>query len=136
MTRIKFSDKSITLFLQLVKFGIAGLPSFLVAIPLNWFLVEKILLYKPVAYLITLLFQVTVNFIFLRLFVFKGDTQGNLLKTFFKFLWGIAFFRLLDWGLYTVLVQNTTIYYLIVQIGNVLIFSLAKFFYSKKIMEK
>jgi putative flippase GtrA len=122
--------------LQLVKFGIAGLPSFLVAIPLNWFLVEKILLYKPVAYLITLLFQVTVNFIFLRLFVFKGDTQGNLLKTFFKFLWGIAFFRLLDWGLYTVLVQNTTIYYLIVQIGNVLIFSLAKFFYSKKIMEK
>ena len=136
MTRLKIPDNLKGLFLQIVKFGLAGLPAFLVAIPLNWFLVEKVLLQKPVAYLITLLFQVMVNFVFLRLFVFKGETQGNLLKTFFKFLWGIAFFRLLDWGLYTILVQNTHIHYLIIQIGNVIIFSFAKFFYSKKIMEK
>ena len=136
MTRLKIPDKYLKLFLQLVKFGIAGLPSFLIAIPLNWFLVEKFLLQKPMAYLITLIFQVTVNFIFLRLFVFKGETKGNILSTFLKFLWGIAFFRMLDWGLYTILVQNTEIYYLIIQIGNVIIFALAKFFYSKKIMEK
>jgi len=122
--------------MQLIKFGIAGLPAFLVAIPLNWFLVEKIHLIKPVAYLITLFFQVSVNFILLRLFVFKGTSEKNVLKTYFRFLWGIAFFRLLDWGLYTILVQNTEIYYLIIQIGNVVIFSLAKFIYSKKIMEK
>ncbi|KAF0198550.1 MAG: hypothetical protein FD166_1191 [Bacteroidetes bacterium] len=136
MAGIRFSDKSRKLFLQLIKFGIAGLPSFLVAIPLNWFLVEKILLVKPVAYLITLFFQVTVNFILLKIFVFKSETQENVVKLYFEFLWGIAFFRLLDWSLYTLLVQNTKIYYLIIQIGNVVIFSLAKFFYSKKIMER
>lgn len=122
--------------MQLIKFGIAGLPAFLVAIPLNWFLVEKIHLIKPVSYLITLFFQVSVNFVLLRLFVFKGETEKNALKTYFRFLWGISFFRFLDWGLYTILVQNTEIYYLIIQIGNVVIFSLAKFLYSKKIMEK
>ncbi|MBK6345450.1 MAG: GtrA family protein [Bacteroidales bacterium] len=136
MAGIRFSDKSKRLFLQLIKFGIAGLPSFLVAIPLNWFLVEEILLLKPIAYLITLFFQVTVNFILLRLFVFKGEKNESAVKLYFQFLWGIAFFRLLDWGLYTLLVQNTKIYYLIIQIGNVVIFSLAKFFYSKKIMER
>lgn len=130
------SDKVRKLLIQLIKFGIAGLPAFLVAIPLNWFLVEEIHLIKPLAYLFTLFFQVSVNFILLRLFVFKGDTEQNALKTYFRFLWGIAFFRLLDWGLYTILVQNTEIYYLIIQIGNVVIFSLAKFLYSKKIMEK
>jgi putative flippase GtrA len=136
MTCLKIPDKLLSLLLLLFKFGIAGMPSFLIAIPLNWFLVEKILLNKPIAYLITLLFQVAVNFVFLRLFVFKSEKQGDKLITFFKFFWGIAFFRLLDWGLYTLLVQNTEIYFLFLQIGNVVIFSLAKFFYSKKVMEK
>lgn len=136
MTCLKIPDKLLSLLLLLFKFGMAGMPSFLIAIPLNWFLVEKILLHKPIAYLITLLFQVAVNFVFLRLFVFKSEKQGGKLITFFKFFWGIAFFRLLDWGLYTLLVQNTEIYFLIIQIGNVVIFSLAKFFFSKKIMEK
>jgi putative flippase GtrA len=136
MSSIKLSEKQRKLLIQLVKFGIAGLPAFLVAMPLNWFLVEEIRLLKPAAYFITLFFQVTVNFILLRLFVFKGETVKNVLSVYLQFLWGIAFFRLLDWGLYTFLVQNTEIHYLLVQIGNVVIFSLAKFVYSKKIMEK
>jgi len=136
MTCLKIPDKLLSLLLLLFKFGIAGMPSFLIAIPLNWFLVEKILLNKPIAYLITLLFQVAVNFVFLRLFVFKSDKHGYKLTTFVKFFWGIAFFRLFDWGLYTLLVQKTEIYFLFIQIGNVVIFSLAKFFYSKKVMEK
>lgn len=136
MGKIRLSDRFRNLLVQLIKFGMAGLPSFLVAIPLNWLLVEQAGLSKPLAYMITLFFQVTVNFILLRIFVFKGSSEETVIKTYFKFLWGIAFFRLLDWGLYTVLVEHTKIYYLLVQIGNVVIFSLAKFFYSKKIMEK
>ncbi len=124
------------MLVQLIKFGIAGLPAFLIAIPLNWFLVEKISLFKPVAYLIVLFFQVTVNFILLRLFVFNTETKQNILVTYLKFLWGISFFRLLDWGMYTLIVQKTEIHYLVVQVGNVILFSVAKFIYTKRIMEK
>lgn len=136
MAGLRYNKKSRKLVIQLLSFGLAGLPSFLIAIPLNWMLVEHLLLQKPVAYMITLFFQVTANFVMLRLFVFREKTDERVLKTYFRFLYGIAFFRLLDWGLYTLLVKYTEIYYLVVQIGNVVIFSLAKFFYSKKIMEK
>ncbi|MBL7906281.1 MAG: GtrA family protein [Bacteroidales bacterium] len=136
MAGLRYNEKSKKLVIQLLSFGLAGLPSFLIAIPLNWLLVEYMFMQKPVAYMITLFFQVTANFIMLRIFVFRERTEERVLKTYFRFLYGIAFFRLLDWGLYTLLVKYTEIYYLVVQIGNVVIFSLAKFFYSKKIMEK
>ncbi len=136
MAGLRYNEKSKKLVIQLLSFGLAGLPSFLIAIPLNWLLVEYMFMQKPVAYMITLFFQVTANFIMLRIFVFRERTEERVLKTYFRFLYGIAFFRLLDWGLYTLLVKYTDIYYLVVQIGNVVIFSLAKFFYSKKIMEK
>ncbi len=136
MAGLRYNEKSKKLVIQLLSFGLAGLPSFLIAIPLNWLLVEYMFMQKPVAYMITLFFQVTANFIMLRIFVFRERTDERVLKTYFRFLYGIAFFRLLDWGLYTLLVKYTEIYYLVVQIGNVVIFSLAKFFYSKKIMEK
>ena len=54
-------------------FLLVGLPAFLIAIPLNYFLVEFIQLYKPAAYLIVLLLQVTMNFFMLRWFVFKSS---------------------------------------------------------------
>ena len=136
MAGLRYNEKSKKLVIQLLSFGLAGLPSFLIAIPLNWLLVEYMFMQKPVAYMITLFFQVTANFIMLRIFVIRERTDERVLKTYFRFLYGIAFFRLLDWGLYTLLVKYTEIYYLVVQIGNVVIFSLAKFFYSKKIMEK
>ena len=136
MAGFRSDEKSGKLMIQLIGFGLAGLPSFLIAIPLNWLLVEYFFLQKPVAYMITLFFQVTVNFFMLRIFVFKDRTEENVLRNYFRFLYGIAFFRFLDWGLYSLLVRYTGIYFLVVQIGNVVIFSLAKFFYSKKIMEK
>lgn len=136
MAGFRSTGKSGKLMIQLIGFGLAGLPSFLIAIPLNWWLVEYLHLLKPLAYLITLFFQVTVNFFMLRIFVFKDRTEEHVMRNYFRFLYGIAFFRFLDWGLYSLLVRYTGIYFLVVQIGNVVIFSLAKFFYSKKIMEK
>jgi putative flippase GtrA len=121
---------------QLAKFLIAGLPSFILAIPLNWFLVEKIILEKPIAYFITLLIQVSINFLLLRKFVFLKRKKESALKQFIKFLGGISFFRFLDWGLYTILVEYTVINYLYIQAGNVIVFALFKFLYSKHIMEK
>jgi putative flippase GtrA len=131
-----FKSDRYRLLVQLLKFLLAGLPSFLVAVPINWLLVEKVALYKPVAYMITLLIQVTVNFFILRKFVFIKDEADNVFKLFLKFLWGIAIFRLLDWGVYTIMVKYTTIHYLIVQLSNVVIFSVLKFLYSRSIMDK
>ncbi|RLD60754.1 MAG: hypothetical protein DRI95_15050, partial [Bacteroidetes bacterium] len=59
-----------------------------------------------------------------------------ILNEYYKFFIGIAFFRFLDWGLYSIIVSLSPINYLIVQLGNVFIFSIAKFLYSKKILEK
>ena len=120
----------------LFRFALAGLPSFLIAIPLNWFLVEQAELIKPVAYLLTLVLQVTINFFLLRRFVFVAEESGNIFMMYMKFVWGISFFRFLDWGLYTILVKYTDIHYLLIQFGNVLIFSVAKFLFSRKVMAK
>lgn len=133
---INKENKLYKLYVQLFKFFLAGLPSFIIAIPLNWFLVEIIENDKSTSYLITLFFQVTVNFIFLRQFVFTDKKDESFLSLYLKFLSGIAFFRFLDWVLYTLLVNYTEIYYLFIQIGNVIIFAFFKFFYSKFIMEK
>ena len=132
----KLDPKYATLIKQLFGFLVTGLPAFVLAIPLNWFLVEVILLYKPIAYLITLLFQVTINFFLLRHFVFKSNKEEKIIKQYFQFLAGISIFRFLDWGLYSILTHYTTIYFLFIQVGNVLIFSIFKFIYSKYILEK
>lgn len=121
---------------QLFGFMITGFPAFLLAIPLNWFLVEYILLFKPIAYLITLLFQVSINFFMLRKFVFTDKKDVPVFTQYLQFLAGISVFRFLDWGLYSLLTYYTDFYYLFIQIGNVLIFSIFKFIYSKYILEK
>lgn len=129
------NSKLFKFLLQLSKFLFAGLPSFIIALPLNWFLVEKVELIKPISYIITLFFQVTVNFFFLRKYVFVNGQKNRLLISYIKFLSGISFFRLLDWGFYVFLVESTTLHYLVIQISNIIIFSLFKFFFSKKIMD-
>jgi putative flippase GtrA len=113
-----------------------GLPAFLVAIPLNYLLLSIISMYKPLAYIIVLFIQVSINFLFVRRFVFNKRDLENIFTEYYQFLIGIAFFRFLDWALYSAVVSFTPIHYLIVQLGNVFIFSLAKFLYSKRIFEK
>jgi putative flippase GtrA len=127
---------------KLVAFGtrvfwfiLCGLPAFLLAIPLNWVLVEKALLAKPLAYAIVLVTQVTINFFMARHFVFKPTTDRSPQAQFALFLVGILGFRVLDWGLYTLIVSTTQIYYLLVQAGNVLLFAVLKFVYSRFIFE-
>lgn len=48
---------------------------------------------------------------------------------------GILAARVLDWGLYTLLVNTTPIHYLVIQFTNVIIFSLAKFAFARRTIE-
>ncbi|MCP4978397.1 MAG: hypothetical protein GY931_19800 [Maribacter sp.] len=122
--------------IKFFKFLLSGLPSFIVAIALNYILVSFFDMYKSMAYVIVLIMQVSINFFIVRRFVFHKKGYDNIFSEYYKFFIGIAFFRFLDWALYSIVVSLTPINYLIVQLGNVFIFSIAKFLYSKKILEK
>ena len=122
--------------IKFTKFLFSGIPSFLLAIPLNYFLVEYVNLQKTIAYTIAIIMQVTVNY-----FVVKKYTFTDSLKTvetkfkFIKFFSGIILFRILDIWVYSIEVEYIGIYYLISQIINTGLFSVFKYLFSKKIFE-
>lgn len=120
----------LTLFLR---FMLSGLPSFLLAIPLNYFLVQGLGFHKLIAYPLVLLFQVSLNYVILKGYAFRG--RGGSAKKFGMFGGGIVLFRILDFGLYSLFVQVLGVYYLLAQIINVGVFSVAKFIYTKYVFE-
>ena len=122
-------------FGKLVKFLAAGLPSFLVAVPLNWLFVDVFGMHKGLAYGIVLVFQVATNFFMLRWFVFPKESKTSLLRDFLTFFLGIMFFRFADWCVYYLLVNVFGFYYLAVQLANVVIFATLKFFFSDKALK-
>ena len=119
--------------LDLFKFLAAGLPSFLVAVPLNYALVEYLRVPKWLAYGSVMALQVTANFFMCRIFVFKSRDPGRLFHEFRLFFAGIMFFRLLDWGVYVLFVQVVGWYYLLVQVLNVAVFAILKFLFSERV---
>lgn len=118
-----------------IRFLLSGLPSFLIAIPLNIFLVELLHLHKVLAYSLLLLLQVTINFFMLRRFTFRSDPGKSELRKFSHFMIGIIIFRILDAALYAVLVERLGLYYILAQILNVGLFSIAKFLFSQYVFE-
>jgi putative flippase GtrA len=120
---------------KLLKFLAVGIPAFLIAVPLNWFLVETLGWPKPLAYALVLVVQVTINFFACIFFVFKRDESRSLFSQFILFMSGILAARVLDWGLYTLLVNTTPFHYLVIQLTNVILFSLAKFAFAKRAIE-
>lgn len=118
-----------------IRFLLSGLPSFLIAIPLNIFLVELIDLPKILAYCLVLLLQITLNFFMLQRFTFRCDQQQSSLRKFRHFMLGIIIFRILDAMLYAFLVQRLGLYYILAQILNVGLFSIAKFLFSQYVFE-
>lgn len=122
-------------FPKLLKFLAVGIPAFLIAIPLNIYLVDHLEWAKPAAYALVLLIQVTINFFACILFVFKRDESRSMATQFALFMSGILVARLLDWGLYSVLVQTIPIHYLVIQFANVIIFSVAKFAFARRSIE-
>lgn len=120
---------------SLGRFLIAGVPTFVLALPLNYALVEWAHMSKEWAYGLVLFFQVTVNFLICRFVVFERGSAIPLWKQYGLFTGGILFFRLADWCLYYVLVQVVGLYYIGVQLFNAGLFSLVKFGYARKIMK-
>ncbi len=118
-----------------IKFLAVGLPAFLLAVPLNYLLVEFAGFDKRLAYALVLCFQVSLNFVMCKLFVFENKVRRSLAAQFAGFFGGIIGFRVLDWLLYVFLVEVVGVYYLLVQIMNVLIFSVAKFLFARILFE-
>ena len=116
-------------------FMLAGFPSFLLAIFLNWIMVEYISFDKLISYAIIQILQVVINFFMCKIFVFKKN-KNRIINQFIKFSAGIILFRILDWSFYTLIIFNTDIHFIIIQISNTIIFSIMKFFYSKRVLEK
>lgn len=119
---------------KLIKFLAAGLPSFLMAVPLNWLLVTQWECPKGPAYALVLLFQVTLNFFMCRWFVFEKTSKESLWVEYGAFVAGIAFFRLGDWGVYYLLVTVFGFHYLVIQLMNVGLFAVLKFRYSERVL--
>jgi len=117
------------------KFLFAGLPSFLIAIPLNFFLVEVVQINYSLAYIVVLVLQVTINFFAVTYFVFKDHNSTPLVVKFYKFFSAIMFVRFVDWLVYTLLVVYFGLYYLLIQVLNVIFFSFFKYKFSKKVIE-
>jgi putative flippase GtrA len=121
--------------LRLLRFLAAGLPSFLVALPLNWLLVSQLQWPKPLAYALVLWAQVSVNFFTCFYFVFERTTARPAPAQYWHFLTGIALFRAADWAAYTALVQWAGVPYLAAQLLNVTLFALLKYRFSASVFE-
>lgn len=127
----RLRDRGAALF----RFLLAGLPSFAVAVPLNWLLVARAGLGKPPAYALVLVAQVTVNFFMCRWFVFRNRNDKPLLVQFAQFVSGILAFRVADWCVYSFAVQVLGAHYLLMQLVDVVVFSLLKFAFAERVME-
>lgn len=123
---------------------LSGLPSFIVAVPLNYVLVEWLKIPKSPAYALVLAFQVSVNFFMVRWLVFNERTARTLLAEFLAFFSGIMLFRVADWFLYSALIHfaGTMLqahagphYYLAIQLANVVLFSILKFLFSERLFK-
>lgn len=120
---------------KLLRFLLAGLPGFLVAVSLNLFLLKVLDWPGPIAYAAVLLVQVTVNFLFCIYFVFERNTEKSIARQFFAFLSGILMARVFDWALYVALTELLGIPYLVAQLSNILVFSIAKFAFARRVIE-
>lgn len=121
--------------LGLLRFLIAGLPAFLVAVPLNWALVTQLHWPKPLAYAVVLWVQVTINFFACFYFVFETVQERPSLAQYWRFLSGIALFRAADWVAYSAMVQWTPIPFLAVQAINIALFAVLKYRFSASVFE-
>ena len=119
---------------KFLRFLIAGLPAAVLAVPLNVFLVEKLDLSKPVSYAVALCIQIVINFFICRSYVF-GDTGAPLWLVFSRFFFAIGLIRLLDWLAYFYLFPFFGRWYVLLQLGNLVIFSVLKFFLARLALE-
>ena len=118
-----------------LRFGMSGLPGFLLAIALNILLIEKGHWAKPVAYLLVVWVQMTAGFFMCYYFVFTSDQKRSLWIAYGHFALSMGVIRIADWCLYTTLVEAAGVKYVYAQIASTGIFILIKFVRAKSIFK-
>jgi putative flippase GtrA len=114
----------------------SGGPAFLLALPLNYLLVERAGLAVGPAYALVLVTQVTINFFVCRRFVFESGESASLAREFVEFVTGILGLRLADWLLYLWWVDWLGVYFLAAQVANVVVFALLKFRFAERVFDR
>lgn len=122
--------------IKLGSFLAVGLPAFALAVFLNWLLVSRLAWNEAVAYALVLVSQVTINFFMCRWFVFLDRKTTPLWTQFGQFLSGVLLFRLADWAFYVLLVSAFSLNFLVAQVVNIFLFTVLKFKFTQKVMEK
>ena len=122
--------------LDMLKFTASGLPMFLVAVLLNYLLVEWAHWPKSPVYAMLMVLQATVNFFICRRWVFGRRDAHQLWQEFGTFFAGIMGFRVFDWLLYTLCVQVFGLYFIAVQLGNGVLFEALKFLFSERLFRR
>lgn len=118
---------------QFLKFGLSGLPAFLVALGLNKLLVDFAGWPKPVAYLPVVWMQMNVGFLMCHYVVFRSSQPRPLLRAYWPYILSMWAIRGVDWLSYTFLVEVIRIPYLVAQIATSAVLLLAKFISAKAI---
>ena len=119
--------------LTFLRFGLSGLPGFLLAIAANVLLIEAFHTPKPVAYLFVIWLQMTMGFVMCRTVVFDRAANKSLLQSYLQFALSMGLIRVLDWSLYTTLVEFLQIPYVIAQVSCSFLFIGIKFLSAKAI---
>lgn len=115
---------------------LAGGPAFVLAVPLNYLLVHRLELDKPLAYALVLGMQMVVNFFICHAFVFESTPGNSLGRTFLIFVNGNVLFRLADWLVYTFLTRYVGLPYLGVQLFNIMLFAFLKYEFTRRVFER
>ena len=85
-------------------FLIVGLPSYILGIGLNYYLVEFLKINLYFSYAIILIIQIIINFYLNLKFVFYENNKESK-KKFLKFFIVIINFRIIDWIVYYIFVD-------------------------------
>ena len=135
---------NISVLRKLILFLLSGLPGFALAFPLNFLLVDAVGLSKGLAYAFVLVAQVHLGYYLSRRIAFHPSQDKPLWRQYTEFMGAVAVFRGVDWLVYTFCVEafrfplviaGRDCYYLAYQLANVVIFSLAKFFFCRRAIE-
>lgn len=121
---------------KLLRFFVAGGPTFAGAVLLNFALVHWLGSGKALAYAIVLIMQTTANFFVCRVFVFEAKPAASLWKNFALFFNGIVLFRLADWMVYVLLTKYFGLPFIGAQLCNVVLFGLLKFEFARRVFER
>jgi putative flippase GtrA len=113
----------------------AGIPAFAAALLTNLFLVDKLHWPKPVAYMLVLCLQMTINFFICRVLVFEPVADAPIFRQYTHFMSGNGAIRFIEWLFYTILVEGFRVHYLTVQIVSIVVFASVKFKFAESLFE-